>query len=74
MPVCVKDWFESSPHALSISTLSILLGDRKMTTASILTITLLYLVGLRQADKRQNKVSKDIEWLRQDVGCYLIDL
>jgi len=45
-----------------------------MTTASILTITLLYLVGLRQADKRQNKVSKDIEWLRQDVGCYLIDL
>lgn len=45
-----------------------------MATATLLTISLIYLLGLRQADKRGEKVSKEIKWLQQDVGCYLISL
>lgn len=45
-----------------------------MITASILTTTLIYLIGLRAADKRQNKVVKEIQQYREITVCSLFDL
>ncbi len=43
-----------------------------MVTAMLSTV-LVYLLMVRHDDRRQH-TSKDVEWLKQDVGCYLIDL
>ena len=43
-----------------------------MTTA-LLTICLLYLLALRHTDRTQ-RIDKRIVWLRQDIGCYLLEI
>lgn len=44
-----------------------------MITASALTVVLLYLVGLRQADKRSQRVSREVKFLKEITICSLID-
>ena len=41
-------------------------------TAILLTICLFYLLGLRHADRTH--IIKRIEWLKQNTGCYLLEI
>lgn len=51
-----------------------ILGGTKMATATFLTMGLLFLLGLRQADKRQNRVDRRIQQYREyTTDGYLID-
>jgi len=45
-----------------------------MATAGFLSIVLVYLVGLRQADKRGQKVSREIQWLKGNQVCCPFDI
>lgn len=45
-----------------------------MATASVLSVVLFYLVGLRQADRRQNKVSREVQQYKEVTVCSLFDL
>ena len=42
-------------------------------TTTLLTICLLYLLALRHADQTRH-TDKRIEWLRQDIGCWLLEI